>query len=158
MKRGHPRSCCGARPGYSPARPVSEDRQQHRHASVGGPATAANRLRTGLPGSSAGSARLPPGGALGPPRPYSSARHVPVPAPATRPTAQRSDLAGWAGYGYCASHWRFFWGPRLHLVCTPTGMPILWALERTRRSASGRSSPRCLRSRPVWWPNTRASR
>ncbi len=41
---------------------------------------------------------------------------------------KRSDLAGWAGYGYCASHSRYFWGLRLYLVCTPTGMPILWAL------------------------------
>ena len=30
-----------------------------------------------------------------------------------------------AGYGYCASHSRFFWGLRLYLVCTPSGMPIL---------------------------------
>jgi hypothetical protein len=46
----------------------------------------------------------------------------------SRSTVQRSNLAGWAGYGYCASHSRFFWGLRLYLVCTPTGMPILWAL------------------------------
>lgn len=30
--------------------------------------------------------------------------------------------------GYCASHSRFFWGLRLYLVCTPVGMPIMWAL------------------------------
>ncbi len=41
---------------------------------------------------------------------------------------QRSELAGWAGYGYCASHSRFFWGLRLYLVCTPVGMPVMWAL------------------------------
>jgi hypothetical protein len=46
----------------------------------------------------------------------------------SRPTVQRSDAAGWATYGYCASHSRFFWGLRLHLICTPTGMPIMWAL------------------------------
>ena len=46
----------------------------------------------------------------------------------SRPTVKRSEMAGWAGYGYCASHSRFFWGLRLHLVCTPTRMPILWAL------------------------------
>jgi hypothetical protein len=40
-------------------------------------------------------------------------------------------LAGWAGYGYCASHSRF-WGLRLYLVCTPTGMPILWALANPK--------------------------
>lgn len=43
-------------------------------------------------------------------------------------TAKRSDLAGWAEYGYCASHSRFFWGPRLHLVCTVHGLPLGWAL------------------------------
>lgn len=45
-----------------------------------------------------------------------------------RPTVKRSELAGWASYGYCASHSRFFWELRLYLVCTPAGMPILWAL------------------------------
>jgi hypothetical protein len=25
---------------------------------------------------------------------------------------------------YCASHSRFFWGLRLHLLCTPAGLPI----------------------------------
>ncbi len=34
----------------------------------------------------------------------------------SRPTVQRSDLAGWASYGYCASPSRFFWRLRLNLV------------------------------------------
>jgi hypothetical protein len=46
----------------------------------------------------------------------------------SRPTVMRSNLAGWAGYGYCRSHSRFYWGLRLFLVCTPAGMPITWAL------------------------------
>jgi DDE family transposase len=53
---------------------------------------------------------------------------TPVPCGMSRPTVKRSEVAGWAGYGYCASHSRFFWGLRLYLVCTPAGMPILWAL------------------------------
>lgn len=53
---------------------------------------------------------------------------TPVPCGMSRPTVKRSDLAGWAKYGYCASHSRFFWGLRLYLVCTPSGMPLLWAL------------------------------
>ncbi|MBF9134821.1 IS982 family transposase, partial [Plantactinospora sp. S1510] len=57
---------------------------------------------------------------------------TPVPCGMSRPTVQRSDLAGWAGYGYCASHSRFFWGLRLYLVCTPTGMPVLWALANPK--------------------------
>jgi hypothetical protein len=43
-------------------------------------------------------------------------------------TAGRSELAGWAQYGYCASHSRFFWGLRLHLVCTLHGLPVGFAL------------------------------
>jgi hypothetical protein len=42
--------------------------------------------------------------------------------------ARRSDLAGWAEYGYCASHSRYFWGLRLHLVCTLQGLPVAFAL------------------------------
>jgi len=53
---------------------------------------------------------------------------TPVECARSRPTAQRSNLAGWAGYGYCASHSRFFWGLRLHLICTPAGLPVSWAL------------------------------
>jgi hypothetical protein len=34
----------------------------------------------------------------------------------SRSAVQRSELAGWAGYGYCASHSRFFWELRLYLV------------------------------------------
>jgi DDE family transposase len=53
---------------------------------------------------------------------------TPVECARSRPTVQRSDLAGVAGYGYCPSHSRWFWGLRLHLVCTPAGLPITWAL------------------------------
>ncbi len=46
----------------------------------------------------------------------------------------RSALAGWAEYGYCASHSRFFWGLRLRLrlVCTVHGLPVGWALTRAK--------------------------
>ena len=57
---------------------------------------------------------------------------TPVPCGMSRATVQRSDMAGWAGYGYCASHSRFFWGLRLYLVSTPTGMPIMWALANPK--------------------------
>jgi len=53
---------------------------------------------------------------------------TPVECARSRPTVRRSNLAGWASYGYCASHSRFFWGLRLHLVCTPHGLPITFAL------------------------------
>ncbi|MEV4372922.1 IS982 family transposase [Nonomuraea sp. NPDC049637] len=44
-------------------------------------------------------------------------------------TARRSALAGWAEYDYCASHSRYFWGLRLHLLCTLGGLPVLHALS-----------------------------
>jgi hypothetical protein len=53
---------------------------------------------------------------------------TPVECGRSRETAKRSDLAGWAQYGYCASHSRFFWGLRLHLVCTLHGLPVAFAL------------------------------
>jgi len=37
-------------------------------------------------------------------------------------------LAGFAEYGYCASHSRYFWGLRLHLLCTLGGLPVGAAL------------------------------
>src|SRR5213079_1805062 len=53
---------------------------------------------------------------------------TPVGCGCSRETAKRSDLAGWAQYGYCASHSRYFWGLRLHLVCTLGGLPVAFAL------------------------------
>lgn len=53
---------------------------------------------------------------------------TPIECGRSRPTVKRSDLAGWAGYGYCASHSRFFWGLRLHLITTVSGLPISFAL------------------------------
>ena len=54
---------------------------------------------------------------------------TPVECARSRETVKRSDLAGAAGYGYCASHSRFFWGFRLHLIATPSGLPITFALS-----------------------------
>jgi hypothetical protein len=53
---------------------------------------------------------------------------TPVECGRSRETAKRSDLAGWAEYGYCASHSRYFWGLRLHLLCTLHGLPVGFAL------------------------------
>jgi hypothetical protein len=53
---------------------------------------------------------------------------TPVECGRSRDTARRSDLAGWAEYGYCASHSCYFWGLRLHLVATLGGLPAGFAL------------------------------
>ena len=53
---------------------------------------------------------------------------TPVECGRSRETVKRSDLAGYAEYGYCASHSRFFWGCRLHLITTLHGLPVGYAL------------------------------
>jgi hypothetical protein len=69
--------------------------------------------------------------AAGKPDP-TSGTHLPVPCGMSRETGLRSDLAGWAGYGYCASHSRLFWGLRLHLVTTVHGLPVAFALTNAK--------------------------
>jgi len=53
---------------------------------------------------------------------------TPVECGRSRETVKRSDMADYATYGYCASHSRFFWGLRLHLIATPSGLPVAYAL------------------------------
>ncbi len=53
---------------------------------------------------------------------------TPVPCGQSRETTRRSEFCGLAGYGYCRSHSRYFWGFRLYLLCAPDGMPIGYEL------------------------------
>ena len=53
---------------------------------------------------------------------------TPVECARSREAAHRSALAGWAQYGYCASHSRYFWGLRLHMLATLHGLPVGFAL------------------------------
>jgi hypothetical protein len=79
---------------------------------------------------------------------------TPVECGRSRETAKRSDLAGWAEYGYCASHSRYFWGLRLHLVATLGGLPVAFALtgakadERQVLLAIFGADPGLLATRP----------
>ncbi|MEV6021767.1 hypothetical protein [Streptomyces sp. NPDC052036] len=70
------------------------------------------------------------------PDPVWIADSTPVECARSRQMVQRSQLAGWANYGYCRAHSRFYWGLKLHLVCSPSPGP--WP---TRKSTSGRSWP-----------------
>jgi Transposase DDE domain len=53
---------------------------------------------------------------------------TPVPCAASRETVNRSALAGHAGYGYCKSQHRYFWGFRLYVLAAPDGLPVAWCL------------------------------
>jgi hypothetical protein len=53
---------------------------------------------------------------------------TPLPCGTSRQTVRRSQLAGWANYGYCAAHSRWYWGLKLYLLTTAEGMPVAWCL------------------------------
>ena len=53
---------------------------------------------------------------------------TPVACGQSRQTVKRSTLAGHAGYGYDASHHRFYWGLKLYVLAAPDGMPVAWCL------------------------------
>jgi hypothetical protein len=80
---------------------------------------------------------------------------TPVECGRSKETVRRSDLAGWAEYGYCASHSRFVWGLRLHLVCTLGGLPVAFALtgakadERQTLLGMFTADPTLIRERPA---------
>jgi hypothetical protein len=46
---------------------------------------------------------------------------TPLPCGQSVQTTNRSELAPWCGFGYCAAHSRFYWGMRLVLWCGPDG-------------------------------------
>jgi len=57
---------------------------------------------------------------------------TPLPSGKSRETVKRSDQAGHAGYGYCASHSRYLWEFRLYLICTPERMTVVWGLANPK--------------------------
>jgi hypothetical protein len=79
---------------------------------------------------------------------------TPVECGRSRETVKRSDLAGWAEYGYCAAHSRYFWGLRLHLLRTLGGLPVGFALtgakadERQTLLGIFQADPGLVASRP----------
>lgn len=73
---------------------------------------------------------------------------TPLPCATSRETVKRSDLAGFAAYGFCPSHSRYFWGFRLYLVCAPNGMPVGFDIAPANvdeRKAAREILERCLR-------------
>jgi hypothetical protein len=57
---------------------------------------------------------------------------TPVECGRSKDTVRRSELAGYAEYGYCPSHSRYFWGLRPHLLTTLHGLPVRFALTGTK--------------------------
>ena len=72
---------------------------------------------------------------------------TPVECGRSRETVERSALADAAGYGYCQSHSRYFWGMRFHgcfgLDGTPRGA-ILCSADRPEREVAAELLPRVI--------------
>jgi hypothetical protein len=66
---------------------------------------------------------------------------TPVPCGHSVITAKRSDLYGWAGYGYCPSHSRWYWEVKLLLICTCDGTVTGFALANPKLFGGARSGP-----------------
>jgi hypothetical protein len=67
-------------------------------------------------------------------------------------TAKRSDLAGDAGYGYSASHSRFYWGTRLMLIVTPDGTVTGFALANPKLMGEREQVSEMLKRQPTSRP------
>ena len=76
---------------------------------------------------------------------------TPVSCGQSKGTTQRSNLFGYAGYGYEPSHSRYYWGVKLMLICTADGTitgfglanPKLWGeREQTRQPLTHQAANR----------------
>jgi len=70
---------------------------------------------------------------------------TPLPCGQSVQTANRSELAPWCGFGYCAAHSRFYWGMRLVLWCGPDG--CIRDFDLVSANAPEREAALCLLER-----------
>ena len=74
---------------------------------------------------------------------------TPVPCGQSVVTAKRSDLAGYAGYGYCASHSRFCWGSKLMLIVTADGTVTGFGLANPKLAGEREETQQMLEHQPA---------
>jgi len=74
---------------------------------------------------------------------------TPVPCGHSVITAKRSDLFGWAGYGYCPSHSRWYWGSKLLLICTCDGTVTGFALASPKLYGEREQARQMLERQPA---------
>ncbi len=77
---------------------------------------------------------------------------TPVPCGQSVVTAKRSDLSGWAGYGYCASHSRFYWGAKLMLIVTCDGTVTGFGLANPKMAGEREECQQMLTTQPASRP------
>ena len=74
---------------------------------------------------------------------------TPVPCGQSAVTARRSDLFGWAGYGYCPSHSRWYWGAKLMLLCTCDGTVTGFCLANPKLAGERDQARQMLQRQPA---------
>jgi hypothetical protein len=68
-------------------------------------------------------------------------------------TAKRSDLFGYAGYGYEPSHSRYYWGVKLMLICTADGTVTGFGLANPKLLGEREAVRQLLRVQPANRPS-----
>ena len=74
---------------------------------------------------------------------------TPVPCGHSVITARRSGLYGWAGYGYCPSHSRWYWGAKLLIICTCDGTVTGFGLANPKLYGEREQARQMLHDQPA---------
>ena len=74
---------------------------------------------------------------------------TPVPCGHSVITAKRSGLYGYAGYGYCASHSRWYWGAKLLILCTCDGTVTGFGLANPKLYGERQQARQTLERQPA---------
>jgi Transposase DDE domain len=74
---------------------------------------------------------------------------TPVPCGQSVVTARRSSLFGYAGYGYCPSHSRWYWGSKLMLICTCEGTVTGFGLANPKLTGERDQARQMLEDQPA---------
>jgi len=74
---------------------------------------------------------------------------TPVPCGQSAVTARRSDLYGWADYGYCPRHSRWYWGSKLLLICTCDGTVTGFGLANPKLFGEREQAKQMLKDQPA---------
>ena len=78
---------------------------------------------------------------------------TPVSCGRSAAAARRSDLFGWAGYGYCPSHSRWYWGSKLMLICTCEGTVTGFGLANPKLTGEREQARQMLEGQPANRPS-----
>jgi hypothetical protein len=74
---------------------------------------------------------------------------TPVPCGQSAVTARRSDLYAHAGYGYCPSHSRWYWGAKLLIICTCDGTVTGFSLANPKLHGERDQARQTLERQPA---------